>query len=319
MSKIKVSEIFGPAGFWTYQLNNEGEHDKVFTERWGVTQGEGKFVGQRSVFIRTFGCGLRCPGFGLPVGQKTTEPHEIAKNIGMYKSINDLPAARYGCDSYYSVYPEFKGLSPAIDTSELVEQLLAAAGGSFFKGSNPTHLIFTGGEPMLGWQRAYPELIQGLRNADPVWKTAPWKKLDVTFETNGTEKIMNDANGVSYLSKFTDYVNLTWSVSPKLSISGHTEEEAIHPTIVRSYLNYSSDMYFKFVVQSVDDFNEVDEVIAKYKTQNINVPVYIMPEGGTVDEFNKHATLDLISEAVKRGYNVTPRLHVIWGGNNIGW
>ena len=172
---------------------------------------------------------------------------------------------------------------------------------------------------MLGWQRAYPELIQGLRNADPVWKAAPWKKLDITFETNGTEKIMTDANGVSYLSKFTDHVNLTWSVSPKLSISGHTAEEAIHPTIVRSYLNYSSDMYFKFVVQSVEDFNEVDSVIAKYKTQNINVPVYIMPEGGTVDEFNKHATLDLISEAVKRGYNVTPRLHVIWGGNNIGW
>lgn len=319
MSKIKVSEIFGPAGFWNYTLKDDGSHDYQFNERWGVTQGEGMFVGQRSVFIRTFGCGLRCPGFGLPTGQKTTEPLDIAANIQLYRSISELPAARYGCDSYYSVYPQFKGLSPTIDVEEIADQLLTAAGGSFFTGSNPTHLIFTGGEPLLGWQRAYPDLINALKEKDKLWKSAPWRKLSVTFETNGTEPLLNDSAGVSYLSKFIDSIDLTMSVSPKLSISGHTHEEAIHPKIVRSYGNYADKMYLKFVVQSVDDFDEVDAVIAKYKIENLHVPVYIMPEGGTFDEFNKHATLDLIAEAVKRGYNVTPRLHVIWGGNNIGW
>ena len=308
MTKIKVSEIFGPAGFWTYQ-----EDQAIFNERWGVTQGEGKFVGQRSVLLRTFGCNFECRGFGLPKGKKTDEPESIAKNINLYKSLADLPAAQYGCDSYYSWHPEFKHLSPSIDIDTLAEQLLQAAGGSFFTGSNPTHLILTGGEPMLGWQKAYPELIRLLQNKDPVWKSTPWRKISVTIETNGTKKLDDR------MFEIKDMIDLTWSISPKLSVSGHTNDEAIIPSVVKHYKNLSDDMYLKFVVQSIEDFDEVDLVVAKYNSEQVVVPVYIMPEGGTYDEFQKHASLDLVAEAVKRGYNVTPRLHVMWGGNNVGW
>lgn len=319
MSKLKVSEIFGPAGFFTYQLDEEGELQSTFTERWGVTQGEGKFVGQRSVFLRTFGCGLRCPGFGLPKGEKTQEPLQIAEKLSEYKSINDLPAAQYGCDSYYSVYPQFKGLSKTLNVEDVADQLLQAAGGSFFSGSNPIHLILTGGEPMLaGWQKSYPELIDALKRLDPIWRDRVWLKLPVTIETNGTENIVTSGVGTS-ISEIATSCSITWSVSPKLTISGHSHEETIFPRVIRNYFWHSNDMYFKFVVQDVSDFEEVDLVISKYKSEGLSVPVYIMPEGGTNEEFAKHATLDLIAEAVKRGYNVTPRLHVIWGGNNVGW
>ena len=44
MSKIKVSELF-------YSI-----------------QGEGRYMGVPSVFLRTFGCNFSCSGFGMPKG-----------------------------------------------------------------------------------------------------------------------------------------------------------------------------------------------------------------------------------------------------------
>lgn len=313
MSKIKVSELFGPNGFWEYHVDGD-EHLPVFNQRYGVTQGEGKFVGQRSVFLRTFGCNLKCPSFGLPAGEKTNEPQEFAKNIGLYKSISDVPAAQFGCDSYYSVYPEFKSLSPMLDVEVLAEQILMAAGESMFRGCNPIHLILTGGEPMLGWQKSYVDLVKHLQSIDPIWSANRDFKLPMTIETNGTKPIVS--NYMHQLSKLCD---ITWSISPKLSVSGHSPAEAIFPDVIASYKAVSSDMYLKFVVQDIADFDEVDHVVSDFRDVGVFCNVFIMPEGGTVDEFRKHATLDLVGEAVKRGYNITTRLQVMIGSNVVGW
>jgi organic radical activating enzyme len=312
MAKIKVSEVFGPAGFWEY-VRTETGHSPKFNERWGVTQGEGQFVGQRSVFIRTFGCNLTCPSFGLPSGQKTNEPQEFLKDIKIYKSIADVPAAKYGCDSFFSVYPGYKDLSPTFDVEDLAKQAIQAAGGSFFSGVNPVHLILTGGEPMLGWQKAYPELIKKIREFDPIWSNRPGLVLPLTIETNGTQKLRPEFAAIQ------EHCGLTWSVSPKLTVSGHTHEETIFPEIIRSYHSLSSDMYLKFVAQSVDDLDEASEVVAKYNSVGVYCNVMIMPEGGTVDEFAKHNTLEMVSEAVKRGFNITTRLQVTIGANALGW
>jgi organic radical activating enzyme len=92
MSKIKVAELF-------YSL-----------------QGEGKYVGSPSVFLRTFGCNFSCSGFGMPKGEKSNERDSVASNIQLYKHYNDLPLVHTGCDSYASWDPRFKHLSPVIET-----------------------------------------------------------------------------------------------------------------------------------------------------------------------------------------------------------
>jgi organic radical activating enzyme len=313
MSKIKVSEIFGPAGYWNFNVTDKG-HIPEFVERWGVTQGEGQFVGIRSVFLRTFGCNFRCPSFGLDHGEKTTEPYEFAKNIHLYKNISETPPAQYGCDSYFSVYPEFKSLSPMLNTEEVASKIIQAAGGSLLDNTaSPVHLILTGGEPMLpGWQKSYPDLFDQLYQQDKGHGV-----ISVTVETNGTQPLISQFQSSNLL---LPEVHLTWSISPKLTVSGHTPDEAICPDIVASYFEQSNDLYLKFVVQQTSDFDEVDASVKTFEQAcGTRLKVYIMPEGGTVTEYVKHSTLELVGEAVKRGYNITPRLQVMIGANTTGW
>lgn len=322
MQKIKVNEIFGPSGYWDYVLQDDGTLQSKYVDRPGVTQGEGVFVGQRSTFCRTYSCNLRCPGFGLPHGEKTTEPDEFVKNIGLYKSVSTLPVAQYGCDSWSSWHPGAKHLSPMLTTGELAAQILEASDGSFFKFPvNPTHLIFTGGEPLLGWQRAYVELVEEIRKQDPVWSKHPELILPVTFETNGTQHLIADKKtGTIFLEDLVSLCDITWSISAKLSPSGHTAEEAIKPDVVAEYLSIAHKAaYFKFVIQSPIDLDEVDDVVLQYSNAGVDIPVYIMAEGGTASEYHKHSTVELVGEAVKRGYNITPRLQVLIGDNSQSW
>ena len=97
--KLKVSEIFYSA------------------------QGEGRFVGVPSVFLRTFGCNFTCGGFGMPRGTCSTERDEV--KVELYDRYEDLPLVNTGCDSYASWDPRFKHLSPSYETSEIVAKMLA--------------------------------------------------------------------------------------------------------------------------------------------------------------------------------------------------
>jgi len=271
-------------------------------------QGEGRFVGVPSVFLRTFGCNFTCSGFGCKPGEKSTEADEVAKNIHLYKDFTSLPLVNTGCDSYASWHPAFKDLSPTVETEWIVDSLLTATpNGKWVQDNgNDVHLVITGGEPLLGWQRAYVELLSHERMSD---------LRNITFETNGTQNLQG--RFIDYLLDWGDIAGneVTFSVSPKLSASGEAWEEAIRPEIVRTYQDYGFT-YLKFVVETEQHFEEVDRAVKQYRAVGFNGPVYVMPQGGVVTPYAQNR-VRVADWALSKGYNYSPRLHVdLWGN---GW
>ena len=269
MSKLKVSELF-------YSL-----------------QGEGRFMGTPSVFLRTFGCNFTCSGFGMPKGQLSNERDLVAANVGLYKQYGYLPLVSTGCDSYASWDVRFKHLSPVLTTESIAEAIVDTLP---FKEWRDEHLIITGGEPLLGWQKAYPDLLD-----DP--KMDNLKEL--TFETNGTQRLSDDLKKYLFSKK---QLNVTFSVSPKLSVSGEKWEEAIQPKIVREYEWFGS-AYLKFVIASEEDCDEALKATDEYRKEGFKGPVYLMPVGGveSVYAMNNKAVALL---AMKHGLRYSDRLQV---------
>jgi 6-pyruvoyltetrahydropterin 2'-reductase len=282
--KIKIAEIF-------YSL-----------------QGEGRWCGVPSVFLRTFGCNFTCGGFGMPRGQTSTERDWVAVKSADFKRYEHLPLVSTGCDSYASWDARFKDLSPMMEVSGIVDrmhELIPNQRWSDGDVGNDVHLVITGGEPLLGWQRAYPELLEkclsrGLKN--------------LTFETNGTQPLHEEL--AEYLEdRIVNFGrkrdNLTFSVSAKLPCSGESWEEAIRPDVVKSY-EMLGMTYLKFVVSTVEDIQDVDRAVAEYRAAGFGGPVYVMPVGGVESVYNLN-TKHVADLAMQRGYRYSPRLQVdIW-------
>lgn len=281
--KLKVSELFYSA------------------------QGEGRFVGVPSVFLRTFGCNFTCSGFGCAPGEKSTEADNVAKQVHLYKDFLSLPLVNTGCDSYASWHPEFKHLSPMVETKDLVDQMLALTPNKHWvqENGNDVHLVITGGEPLLGWQRAYEELLSHPDMAD---------LKNITFETNGTQKLQPKFK--EYLTDWNDYNrDITFSVSAKLSASGEKWDEAICPDIVASYQEVGTT-YLKFVVETEEHFAEVEKAVKEFRAGGFTGVVYVMPQGGVVTPYAANR-VKVADWAMTKGYNYSPRLHVdLWGN---GW
>jgi len=273
MSHIKISELF-------YSI-----------------QGEGKFMGVPSVFLRTFGCNFECNGFGLNKGEKSTERDAIAINAENFTDYKSLPLVSTGCDSYASWDPRFKHLSPVLDSDAIANSITDILPRGRWMDE---HLVITGGEPLLGWQRAYPDLLSHDK----------MKSLkEMTFETNGTQSISEEFG--KYLrdwQKMRAKDAITFSVSPKLSISGEKWEDAICPDVIAQYKMHGF-VYLKFVVATKDDVKEAEQAVEEYKKKGFTGPVYLMPCGGVESIYSLNAR-NVAIEAMNRGWRYSDRLQV---------
>jgi 7-carboxy-7-deazaguanine synthase len=277
-----------------------------YTEKFYSIQGEGRYMGVPSVFLRMFGCNFRCKNFGrykkdiLGIDEThNPEVVNIIKNIDKYNSFKELPLVSTGCDSYSSVYPEFKKFVIKETAEELANSIM---GMLPHKEWRDEHLVITGGEPLLGWQRAYPDLLSHEKMRD---------LKAITFETNGTQLLSTELK--AYLWKWAGIMGqgrsaLTFSVSPKLSVSGESRKDAIKPDVIHQYEQVGFT-YLKFVVASEDDANEALEVVDIYRSEGFRGPVYLMPVGGVESVYtmnNKNVAL----LAMKHGLRYSDRLQV---------
>jgi organic radical activating enzyme len=281
MSKIKIAELF-------YSI-----------------QGEGRYMGVPSVFLRTFGCNFKCAGFGMPRGELSKEAEEIANThttIKEFTKYEELPLVSTGCDSYASWDPRFKDLSPMLTTDAISDRIMEIL--PFNEWQNE-HLVITGGEPLLGWQRAYPDLLDHPKMAD---------LTEITFETNGTQQLTPEFK--EYLKKWQmrnwhtggPVKEVTFSVSAKLPCSGEKWEEAICPEIVREYEEVGT-AYLKFVISTEQDFADAECAVGAFRSAGFRGHVYLMPVGGveSVYALNNRAVALM---AMKRGWRYSDRLQV---------
>ena len=275
MSKIKIAELF-------YSI-----------------QGEGRYMGVPSVFLRTFGCNFKCAGFGMPRGELSHEATDIAathKMIESFMKYEDLPLVSTGCDSYASWHPDFKELSPMLTSEAIADRIMEILPQDHWKDE---HLVITGGEPLLGWQRAYPDLINNTKMRD---------LKEITFETNGTQRLTPEFKG--FLAKWNSVVGreLTFSVSAKLPCSGEKWEEAILPEVVCEYEEVGT-AYLKFVIATEQDFEDAMRATAEFRAAGFKGHVYLMPVGGveSVYALNNRAVAIM---AMNAGLRYSDRLQV---------
>jgi organic radical activating enzyme len=276
MSKIKIAELF-------YSI-----------------QGEGRYMGVPSVFLRTFGCNFKCAGFGMIRGTLSGEADVLAEKQIKYNkwpTYNELPLVSTGCDSYASWHPDFKELSPMLTSDAIADRIMEILPQDHWKDE---HLVITGGEPLLGWQRAYPDLLSHPKMAG---------LKEITFETNGTQKLTEEFK--HYLGEWTAEQwdrEITFSVSAKLPCSGEKWEEAILPEVVCEYEKRGT-AYLKFVIATEEDLKDAERAVEEYRDHGFKGHVYIMPVGGVerVYHLNNRAVADM---AMRKGWRYSDRLQV---------
>jgi organic radical activating enzyme len=269
MSKIKIAELF-------YSI-----------------QGEGRYMGVPSVFLRTFGCNFKCAGFGMPRGELSDEANKIDPDL--YKDYNSLPLVSTGCDSYASWDPRFRHLSPVLDTDAIAHAIVDTLPHKEWRDE---HLVITGGEPLLGWQKQYPDLLdhpkmRGLK--------------EITFETNGTQKLSEEFK--EYLQNWYNMSReITFSVSAKLPCSGESWSDAICPEVVAGYEDIGT-VYLKFVISTEEDLKDAERAVEEFRAGGFTGPVYIMPVGGVerVYTLNNRAVAEM---AMRKGWRYSDRLQV---------
>ena len=155
----------------------------------------------------------------------------------------------------------------------------------------PEIVVVTGGEPLLQQLRLVP-LLEGC--SERGWP--------VEIETNGT--IVPDERVLDLVAR--------WNVSPKLANSGVPLGKRIRPNAL-DVLSASGRAAFKFVVSEPADLDEVAGIVESHGLD----PVWIMPEGTDPSAWLERARA-LSDPVLARGWNLTPRLHVLLWGDQRG-
>jgi organic radical activating enzyme len=243
-------------------------------------QGEGHYAGTPSLWVRTFGCNLKCPGFP--------------------------------CDTEYSWNPSFKNQHGSYTSEEVYKKLKALItdqhnpSGSLVHPltGNDIHLVFTGGEPLL---KKYQQLIQEV----VCMFSLDNEIVHFTMETNGTQSLTEDF--YHWLIHDTSVIPF-FSISPKLeAVSG--ELLAVNVENITEILDA-----FPGQIKFVADASEECEKELLYFVEklmyngNLDYEYWVMPLGETREDQLQIAPI--VEKYQQMGFNIATRNHTyIWSND----
>jgi 7-carboxy-7-deazaguanine synthase len=278
-----------------------------YTEIFYSLQGEGKYIGTPSIFIRLWGCNLSCSGFSNP------DKKDVI--VSDHTSIEDIDEKdfHYGCDSRYSWHKDYKHLIKNATAKEIVDEMYKLLpSGDWVVNENPVHLIFTGGEPTLHQGGIVEILDEIYERSDVNDCVAP---MGVTIETNASVELRS-----TLVHKIPTYVftTFTWSNSPKLSHSGERLSHTVRPEVIAQQRIAGGERVYKFVVRATkEDFDEVNAAMEILEPFNGQAAIYVMPLGVTKEQIQENAA-GVAKLCLEYGFRYSDRLQVTLFESQIG-
>ena len=173
-------------------------------------QGEGKYTGRPSLFIRLGGCNMKCEGFGCS---------EVAPD-----GVEVL-----GCDTVYAVDKEHfsQNWIPITKSSELLNIL------DLYELPHAVDIVLTGGEPLIyANEDIFVDFLNSLHE----------NGHRICFETNGSL-------GVDFL-KYPVYNECIFALSVKLSNSNEPLRKRVNGDVIYSLATSSKEAFFKFSIDT---------------------------------------------------------------------
>lgn len=299
-----------------------------YSEIFYSIQGEGRYTGIPTAWLRYFLCNLQCDGFGQkdPTDPKTYKLPYKDMPVDFIKRVEDLPVWKYGCDSSYSWAKKFKHLMHKGTPEYIANQIIGSIRTEHnmeakfdHPAGQPIHMCFTGGEPLM---KHAQDCTVGILDYFDKIKNSP---RFITFETNATQALKPEFN--NFMTNWREMGREIFiSSSPKLwTTSGETNKDAIVPEVLAEYHSLSRGHgQIKYVVNGKKEtWEEVEHVTNEFRKAGVTFPVWIMPVGATEEgqtgELEGYMSAGAIADqAFKRGFNVSARVHVYLWGNTIG-
>lgn len=289
-------------------------------------EGEAKYTGWPTVYVRFARCNFKCNKFNNPTNSVEKSGYApLTFDPKAYNDLQNIPLVSIGCDSQYAVNPEFSHMWFKGDENQLADEVIKVLPHNVWSNPNSGQnviLSLTGGEPTTRI-KFWPELLN----------TEQFKGVrHVLIETNCSVPLKDEHIKNLYDWAKSRNAKVTWSNSPKLSSSGECWENAIRPDVAVKQMYYTDgdgfmsnlscqfEQYFKFVCgPNKEDFDEVAKAMNEYYAAGIrrNVEVYIMPVA-CLEEQQQAIAAKVATMCIDRGYIYCHRVQNSVFGNGVG-
>ncbi len=212
-------------------------------------QGEGKYVGVPSLFLRFGGCNMTCVGFGC---------EEMAQD----------GTKVLGCDTIHAVNKEhFSQNWTKIQTSKELLNILDS-----YTLPLPVDIVLTGGEPLIyANDEIFVEFLNEIHT----------RGHKLCFETNGSIDVNFD--------KYPVYKECAFALSIKLSNSNEPLKKRINGDVIKSLASNSKEAFFKFSIDEKFIGSELEDEIKSILKYAPKTQVYCMPMGENKKEVEKNS------------------------------